>query len=1031
MRKPIFAALWNKNSERRRRLRSGLLAAALCLLPLLAAASESNPYPAASMTPASQPGWDQPDPNAPLDEAQGGMTALGTPVAKRNEHCFPAETRNVFSEVDMVASGPNGELQPVDYSDGTTITEAGRQAIQGQNTWLLWGEGNETFWGWLQERGYGLVDFIVLLDSRERGSRFKKGGMINQPGMKSNSVRSALGLYLDSADGDAITLKQPATDIDARTGKLAEQPKPPPDHPKALFKAGDQALYDAVIKSLPDDGLDPSVYGYASGVVGLRLMPNPDFFGATDAAKEARAYWDERVVKNTKDAYYTDTSISADPKLVRPFRISMACAYCHISLHPLNPPANPEEPGWANMSGMIGSQYWRPSHNFANLSKPDNFLHHYLASQQPGTIDTSLVSTDQINNANTMNAVFDVPARLARAQQNPMEKQSAANMLLPGIEDADKTGTMRHVPRVLVDGSDSIGVFGALARVYLNIGTFNEEWSRCDNPIVGFTPQKPFSLATVQRNSVYWRAGQRYRVPYLAKYFTHPDFKSGKSISQPMKLATAMDGSNNAGAAIIAAERETAAKGREVFVDHCAVCHSSKQPAGFGLDFSADWSKHAVPAAGQPAHYTAPQSFEDWEAFKSSPAYADYKARLRGEVADKDPDNFLKDNFLSTEIRIPVTLVGTNSGRAVATNAMRGQVWDNFSSETYKELPAVGSIRFYNPWSGKPVDGWGNNDAYTPPGGGPGYYRPASLISVWATAPYLHNNALGLYNSDPSVSGRLRAFEDGIDKLLWNSKRANPSGPHVGDLRVEHKELTGSDPGFIYRTTEASAIAFAPGFVRPLLSSLIGDFWTSFLALYLWLLLVVAFLLLAVLGRPRHIAFVALLGAIAIAAVTILLRLDKVYALIWLLPPLLVLFAAWQWLGRERLGLVRGLFVLLALASLGLGVLTYRFIDGKGSGLNVGPIPQGTPVNLLMNMNPQAARGDQLQAVGGLVRAMLLIRRDGLTGRDAQKALEEEAALPLLRVSKCPDFVLDRGHWFGENLTDTQKQELKAYLKTL
>ena len=36
-----------------------------------------------------------------------------------------------------------------------------------------------------------------------------------------------------------------------------------------------------------------------------------------------------------------------------------------------------------------------------------------------------------------------------------------------------------------------------------------------------------------------------------------------------------------------------------------------------------------------------------------------------------------------------------------------------------------------------------------------------------------------------------------------------------------------------------------------------------------------------------------------------------------------------------------------------------------------------------------------------------------------------------MRASKYPDFVLDRGHWFAETLTDEQKKDLKAFLKTL
>ena len=40
-------------------------------------------------------------------------------------------------------------------------------------------------------------------------------------------------------------------------------------------------------------------------------------------------------------------------------------------------------------------------------------------------------------------------------------------------------------PRVLKDGADSVGVMGALNRVYLNIGTFSEEWLLHFNALVG------------------------------------------------------------------------------------------------------------------------------------------------------------------------------------------------------------------------------------------------------------------------------------------------------------------------------------------------------------------------------------------------------------------------------------------------------------------------------------------------------------------------------------------------------------------
>src|SRR5206468_1157886 len=88
-------------------------------------------------------------------------------------------------------------------------------------------------------------------------------------------------------------------------------------------------------------------------------------------------------------------------------------------------------------------------------------------------------------------------------------------------------------------------------------------------------------------------------------------------------------------------------------------------------------------------------------------------------------------------------------------------------------------------------------------GGGRGYYRPASLLSVWAYAPFMHNNAIGpevcgkpssadldFYSSpyvdndfkpiadpppcwpfDPSVEGRWKLFKASMEELLHPGKR--------------------------------------------------------------------------------------------------------------------------------------------------------------------------------------------------------------------------------------------------------------------
>jgi hypothetical protein len=59
---------------------------------------------------------------------------------------------------------------------------------------------------------------------------------------------------------------------------------------------------------------------------------------------------------------------------------------------------------------------------------------------------------------------------------------------------------------VLKDGADSVGLLGALNRVYLNIGLFSEEWLLHFNPVVGGKPITPIEIADAERNSPYWQA---------------------------------------------------------------------------------------------------------------------------------------------------------------------------------------------------------------------------------------------------------------------------------------------------------------------------------------------------------------------------------------------------------------------------------------------------------------------------------------------------------------------------------------------
>ncbi|MBK1833159.1 CvpA family protein [Roseibacillus ishigakijimensis] len=1048
------------------------------------------------------------DEDEAVDEALGGKTLRGTPVYPRSPEDFPAEPRDLFYLMDQVAHA-DGEIKPLDFdangngqvedvSEGA-MAQRERDAVRGRNTWLLWGAGNEAFWGWLQEQGYGLEDFLVLMDSKARSSRFRDKGIINQPGFvtagEDDKLFELLGLRIDQATPEALLLppQDPAAGQGARslvqTHDAQGRPLPEPvsvptptgtyrdanndydfsDWNRLLFEPGDKDLARQVIEALPKDGVDYSVYGFPSGIFGLRLVLNPDFFGNTKAAAEARKYWQRQVTANRNlsdgENYYGNRKIQMDPHLIRPFRPSMSCGFCHIGAHPLLPPLDPENPRWENLSSIIGSQHWKPQRNFANSVDGKNFLYHFLNSQPPGTIDTSLVSTDHLNNTNVINAIYDVPSRIERSLTKPPEKQAGANLLFYG-RSADESPLEAPCPMVLFPGEDSVGTEPALARVYLNIGMFSEQWEKVDNPVIGFKPQRPFSVATSRRNSVYWMTNEKYRVPYLARFFLlgGPDGEGNPSpvpkSTAAMKLADALKHHETTGKSLAEQapwqEENTrlekwkstqatgnVSAGREVFLNNCALCHSSKQPPGFHLEFTPNWADKPAPEEGKEPTYHLPSSFADWEAFRRSPAMADYQRRihaLAGDAPAEGPDPFLENNFLSNELRIPVTLVGTNAARALATNATRGSVWADYSSETFKELPSVGEIRYFNIAKKEAPDSYGNNDSFSPPagGGGPGYYRPPSLISLWATAPYFHNNALGIYNHDPSISGRLAAFEDGIDRLLNQSERArsyqaeyelDPKGFRFGDLRrAGAGSLAAKDPGMIYRTPQATHFTFAAPFIPQLVRGVTSPFVHKLLSLIIWIVLFVLFLWGARAGRARHLGILltvlGLVGAVAglllgiVGWVTVLFFLLLAGAGVWLLLT-----------GRDLGKPVRYTFLGLALASLVLGTLANRFLNGKGSDLEIGPIPKGTPVSLLMNMDPE--KKDKLPAaVLGLVRAMAATE-DDMSDEEAWRIFQEKAAPALIEASKCPDFVLDRGHWFGEELTDGEKEDLKAFLRTL
>jgi hypothetical protein len=575
---------------------------------------------------------------------------LGCPPLDQTQHYPDPKLR--FANYTKTCDGIPGEL-PDHY--GYYLTA---QQQQGACTWYLWtggdplrtsgppenARGNSRFWRMAEKKLWTLSNLLELpidvnlmdyITGTPREQRFAKLGVINDPGCKKATHPDVYGLMLDVC-------------------------------------------------------VDP----YSSGIMGLRLFPNPDF----DAKK-----WDAQKYLNR------------DSRMEPPYLTGLTCGLCHIAFNPDNPPADPENPQWANLAPAFGNQYLREGEMFKGRLTQSSFLYWVYDTQPPGTSDTSRLSTDFINNPNAINSIWYILS--AR----------------PKHAEVMNDGTTQEVPHILKDGSDSIGPAYAALRVYINIGSCPDYRYSLEDTFTGIlrplplfpapavpTAQHPFDLNKAQQDCVDWQLTSA-RMSNAANFL---------DAVQPYPLKSAQGGT-----AYLTATPAVLNLGKRTFAENCARCHSSKVPDEVknGLDKHSEAAKAA------------------W-------------VRL---VMSTD---FLDKNFLSDDDRYPLVssdprfAIATNANRTLGTNPIEGHLWQNFSSRTFKELPPPGTMAMPNPFDEK--------EPISFPITHGGYYRTPSLINIWATAPFFENNTLGTFTGDPSVKGRMTAYNDATEKLLWPEKRA-------------------------------------------------------------------------------------------------------------------------------------------------------------------------------------------------------------------------------------------------------------------
>ncbi|MGB4856396.1 MAG: cytochrome c [Candidatus Dechloromonas phosphoritropha] len=621
---------------------------------------------------------------------------------------------------------PSAVDQDAPYHEACAREGLNESECVGRLIWFKATGGNERFHTYTFQQRIGvLVDWYRVLRTDQRDDRFWAWGIINdpsccKPGAPDCPAKTAEETYgLDWCPGDDVLLKYVGKSgyVDPACG--LKDAALDADDPHSQGGKVDQRHSACDLR-----------FGTSTGALGLRKFPNPRFDAAKwQALNGGNANWSGfNAAKAAATGIESDQRVSklADASVEPPFLIGTACGSCHIAFDPLNPPADPAHPQWQNIKGLIGNQYTRMSELLVSGMPRSSLEFQIFAHARPGVTDTSAISHDQINNPGTINALInvaqrpvfkgDVVTKWRKATTCGAEKDEDKCWCEPGrsgkcwlksTHDDDTTPVnlggqkvvLPGVHHILKGGEDSIGALEAIQRVYFNIGSCSEQcWvnhltdlRQIDPEQRGFD-QTPFNIGQCRRDCPNFRAVED-RLQNVLDFFV-----SAESDESDLYAARAKAGKPSYSRADLAIDLDkefgkgAVSRGQTVFADNCARCHSSLPESANGP-------------------------------FKNRDFAAPNEAHPRKVRAD----------FLGNDQSTPVTEVGTFRCRSLHSNHKAGHLYMEYFSDTMRQRPIVADI----PERDELKDG------------GRGYMRNISLVNVWATAPFMHNNAIG-----PEICGK-------------------------------------------------------------------------------------------------------------------------------------------------------------------------------------------------------------------------------------------------------------------------------------
>ncbi|HRH13632.1 MAG TPA: cytochrome c [Azonexus sp.] len=627
----------------------------------------------------------------------------------------------------------------------------------GRLIWFKATGGNERFHTYTFQQRIGvLVDWYRVLRADQRDDRFWAWGIINdpaccKPGDPECPAKSAEETYgFDWCPGDDVLLKYVGKTgyVDPACG--LKDAALDPDDPHSQGGKADQRHSACDLK-----------FGTSTGALGIRKFPNPRF----DAARWKQlnsdlASWSGfATTKAAATGIESDQRVSklADSSVEPPFLIGTSCGSCHIAFDPLNPPADPAHPKWENIKGLIGNQYTRMSELLGSGMPKSSLEYQMFAHARPGVTDTSALSHDQINNPGTINALINVAQRPVfkgetvtkwrKAATCGAEKDEGKCWCEPGrdgkcwqksLRDDDTTTVylggqkvvLPGVHHILKGGEDSIGALEAIQRVYFNIGSCSEQcWvnhfadmRQVDPQQRGFG-QTSFDIGQCRRDCPNFRAVED-RLQNVLDFFA-----SAESDQTDLHAARARtrQGAYTPADLVADLDREfgkgAVSRGQTVFADNCARCHSSLPESASGPFRNRDF---AAPNEAHPRKVRA--------------------------------------DFLGNDQSTPVTEVGTFRCRSLHSNHKIGHLYMEYASGTVHQRPLVADIPERNELKD----------------GGRGYLRNISLVNVWATAPFMHNNAIG-----PEICGKPANKDNDFHRARYVDRDGNLLASQPDCLRYD------------------------------------------------------------------------------------------------------------------------------------------------------------------------------------------------------------------------------------------------------